>query len=178
MTQMNLMPFQRNLDYVEASRKGDLPTTDKVRRVLKRMQPYEIRYAVALFYARNTAEACKMVDVPIKWVTEKFNPGITERAEELIDLLKIDYVSHALSMMEYHVPEAVMVKVQGLRADSEPQRQKAATEILDRVYGKASARSDAKQGPTLNVVYVEGMNPANWDGEIIDVEAEDAAPPG
>ncbi len=77
--------------------------------------------------------------------------------EEAVGLLQLDLLSGAQEELRVAVARAAMVKIEGLDEADARLRQSAASEILDRVLGKAKARGDA--GPEgvseVLVSYVE-----------------------
>ena len=77
--------------------------------------------------------------------------------DEAIGLLQIDLLAGAREELRTAVARAAMVKIEGLDEADARLRQHAASEILDRVLGKANARNEAAGDgiSEVRVSYVE-----------------------
>jgi hypothetical protein len=166
-----LILFQEHLQRILGEQTdSQLGTGSKLRRVIKKFRPIEIRAAVAMFYAKNRKVVTKQLEITSREMTPQF----WDRVNELLDFLKAEHVANAMALLEYHVVEAVAVKAQGLKSHNERERQRAATEILDRVYGKPTSRStETQQSGGDTYIFVDGLDPSVWDqdkdkGEIIE----------
>lgn len=74
--------------------------------------------------------------------------------DEAIELLQVDRLGGAREELRAAVVKAALVKTEGLDEDDARLRQSAASEILDRVLGKASSRPETagEEGPLEIVV--------------------------
>lgn len=73
--------------------------------------------------------------------------------DDAIELLSQDITTAAYAIIESYGVKAAMVKATGLDSDRENTRQYSATEILDRVLGKPTQRSEltGADGEELNI---------------------------
>ena len=95
------------------------------------------RYAVAMLECATKAEAASLVgleaDTVYRW------PDEVDRA---VVLLQSQAAGTAVDMLASAVSKAVMVKIAGLDSDDEKISQASATEIIDRVIGRATQHSE------------------------------------
>ena len=69
-----------------------------------------------------------------------------EIVEEAVQLVALEALESAKLILKRYVTEATMVKVAGLGSKNEQTRQRIASEILDRVLGKAMERAEIGSG--------------------------------
>jgi hypothetical protein len=115
------------------------------------------RFVVAVGDYASKREAAEAVGISASTVYH-WPPKV----DEVVQLLQLDLLSGAQEELRSSVAKAALVKTEGLELEDARLRQSAASEILDRVLGKASARQDqvAEDGAMEIVVkYAE-------DGEI------------
>jgi len=68
--------------------------------------------------------------------------GITDIVDQAIDLLLANAKDSAVDMLTSALARAVMVKLAGLESEDERVRQDAASEVIDRVLGKATSKTE------------------------------------
>ena len=93
------------------------------------------RYAVARLSCGTKAEAAKSVGI---------EPGTAYgwpcEVERVVELLADDIVASTVEMLTQTLAKAAIVKIDGLSSSDERVKQAAATEIMDRVIGKATQK--------------------------------------
>ena len=95
------------------------------------------RFVIAMLDSATKKEAAEaigiMPDTAYHWNGD---------VDAIIAAIEADRQAAALGILANQAPMAAMVKVSGLESGSESVRQAAATEILDRVLGKPTQRSE------------------------------------
>ena len=88
--------------------------------------------------------------------------------DEVIDLLVEDAKATAVGMLTSALHKAVMVKLAGMDEDDARIRQDAASEIIDRVLGKATSKTEltgADGGPVVVSAKIEQAMERIYGGE-------------
>lgn len=105
---------------------------------LRGLSDSERRYILARVDTRSNAQALRDCGLSQSWLTKT---GV-DRLNAIADKLKNDISGRALILLEGALPEAVMVLIDGLNSDDERIKQSAAKDILDRVMGRATQKTE------------------------------------
>lgn len=129
----------------------------EIKAVFDGLDPREIEYVKARANAKSDTEACKIANVSRGWLFQHNAPDLLERAMAF----KADVTYRAQEILESAVEEAARVKAAGLKVRDERIKQAAATEILDRKFGKPTQRQEVtgKDGGTIVVKFGEPIPP-------------------
>ncbi|MBD3354308.1 MAG: hypothetical protein GF364_22690 [Candidatus Lokiarchaeota archaeon] len=109
------------------------------------------RFAVAMLECNTKAEAAEAInlrpDTVYRW---------PDAVDEVVDLMTLDAKESAVSMLTSALHKAVMVKLRGLDDGDVKVRQDSATEIMDRVLGRAKQTSEitGEDGGALVIQYI------------------------
>ena len=109
------------------------------------------RYVIAMLDSPTKKEAAEMIGVQPDTVYH-WNSDV----DDLIAIIEADRQAAALVILSNQAPMAAMVKVAGLESGNESVRQGASTEILDRVLGKPTQRTEltGMDGDDLNIRFL------------------------
>lgn len=132
-----------------------------IKAVFDGLDPREIEYVKARANAKSDSEACRVAGFSRGWLFQHNAPDLYERALAF----KADVTYRAQTILEEAVEEAARVKAGGLKARDERVKQAAATEILDRRFGKPTQRNEVtgKDGGTIVVKFGEPIPPRHDD---------------
>lgn len=139
---------------------------DTLRTQIENLEPLKAQWVYARATVRTDKEAYRAIGVShsafYKW-PEK------ERAElrEMAGRLKADVQLRVMQMLEDAAEDAAQVKVAGLKSRHDSIKQSVASEILDRVLGKAIQRQEVtgEDGGAVHLVI-------NWDN-VTDADANE-----
>jgi len=112
---------------------------DELRDLLRQLSVDQIRFVAARQHCSSDAEAANQIGVKPNTVY-----GWPETVKRAAKLMQFDGVIAAAEVLRQHVVDAAMVKIDGLTLDDDRLRQSVATEILDRVLGKAIETVDVQ----------------------------------
>ena len=117
--------------------------------VFDNLSPTEIDYVKARANARSDSQACRDAGVSRGWLRDRDNQDLLERAL----VFKADVTYRAQLILEEAVEEAARVKAGGLHVRDERIKQAAATEILDRRFGRPTQRQEVtgKDGNPMKI---------------------------
>lgn len=138
-------------------------TTEQLKAVLAKLNHNQLRFVVAMQESTNKAEAAEKIDIQANTVYRW-----PDEVDEAIRLMSLDIEESAREIRRRAVAEAMMVKLDGLRSADETTRQKAATEIIEWVLGKAqqpvdmTTKGEKLAGP---YVYPVSLPEVREDGE-------------
>ena len=99
------------------------------------------RFVVAMLDASNKKEAAEAIDITPDTVY-RWPPIV----DEAVTLLGHGIRNAVIEIISSGAAKAALVKLAGLDSDSEQTRQGVASEILDRILGKAISRMDVQSG--------------------------------
>jgi uncharacterized protein (DUF1778 family) len=122
----------------------------QINAIFDNLDTREIEYVKARANAKSDREACKIAGVSRGWLRNRDSEDLLKRATAF----KADVTYRAQMILEQAVEEAAQVKANGLRVRDEHIRQSAATEILDRRFGKPTQRSEVTLPGTIVVKLV------------------------
>lgn len=110
----------------------------------------EIDYVKARANAKSDREACLLAGVSRGWLSSRNAHNLFERAMAF----KADVTYRAQEILDSAVEEAARVKANGLKARDERVKQAAATEILDRRFGKPTQKQEVTgaDGNALEII--------------------------
>ena len=117
------------------------------------------RFAVAMLHAPTKKEAADAIGLQQDTVY-RWNGAI----DTVIAYMRAQAKNAAIEILANYVAKAAMVKAEGLDCADEIRRQEAATEILDRIVGKPTQRSEIS-GPDGSAIPVKGyvqVSPDDW----------------
>jgi alanyl-tRNA synthetase len=132
-----------------------------LRAELDQLQDARLDYVLARSKVNSDAQGYKDAGVSkatfYSWPAEE-----REQLNELAQRIKREVATRVLMVLQDSAEQAATVKVAGLKSRNEHIKQDVASEILDRILGKATQRAEltgAGGGPvTLRVVYEDGHN--------------------
>jgi hypothetical protein len=101
------------------------------------LSPQQQKYAAARLAANSDADAARQAGVPISTARQWKNKADVDKA---IRLMAIDAISSSVAVLTANLNRALMVLVEDLDSEDKRLRHDAATEITDRVLGKATVR--------------------------------------
>lgn len=130
------------------SKIAELSTSERFSRLWQSLSHNQRRFAVAMLECNTKAEAAKAIDLKPDTV---YRWG--DEVDEVIDLMTLSAQETAVSMLTQALHKAVMVKLAGMDEKDAKIRQDAASEIIDRVLGKAMQRSEVS-GPDGGAIEV------------------------
>ena len=130
---------------------------DDLRTILDQLSDQRLDYVMAR--SRVNSDAAGMKDAGLSratfygWPTEE-----RERLNELAQRVKREVALRATMILQGAAEEAAQVKITGLRSRNEHVKQDVATEILDRIIGKAANKTEitGKDGGAIVI---------NWDDD-------------
>lgn len=99
------------------------------------------RFVVVMQEYPNKAEAAKAIGLKPNTVY-----GWSDIVDNAIDLLGQDIKNAAVSILTNSAAKAAMIKSAGLDSQDENMRQEIASEVLDRILGKAIGHMDIQSG--------------------------------
>lgn len=99
------------------------------------------RFVVAMLDATNKKEAAEAIGITSDTVY-RWPPSV----DEAITLLGRDIRNAVVEIISSGAAKAALIKLAGLDSDNEQTRQNVASEILDRLLGKAISHMDVKSG--------------------------------
>jgi hypothetical protein len=113
----------------------------------------EIDYVKARSNAKSNRQALRDANLSQGWLANRDADALFDRAMAF----KVDVIYRAQEILDSVVEEAAQVKANGLRVRDEHIRQSAATEILDRRFGKPTQRQEltGKDGEKIVVRLVK-----------------------
>jgi hypothetical protein len=130
----------------------------EIKQLLNQMNIQQLRYVIALLDHPKRKDAALEVGIDPGTAYNWGKPPV--RLAELIIQQK---VLAGQEIFERAYLKAVQEKINGLYSDSETVRQKAATEIIDRVSGRPIQRTDVTTGgEQLTKTYIS-VSPDDWD---------------
>jgi vacuolar-type H+-ATPase subunit H len=117
----------------------------------------EIDYVKARANAKSNRQALRDANLSQGWLQNRDAENLYERAMAF----KADVTYRAQEILDSAVEEAARVKAGGLKARDERIKQAAATEILDRKFGKPTQRQEVtgKDGGVIVVEFGEPIPP-------------------
>lgn len=118
-------------------KKPEKSTSDRLLELLRQLSKDQIRFIVACQDYPNKKYAAKAVGIKSNTVYKW--PDIVNEAAQL---MAIEMAGSAAAIRKRNLVKAMMVKVAGLDSSDESIRQKAATEIIEGVLGKAGQNLD------------------------------------
>lgn len=110
----------------------------EIKTVFDNLDAREIDYVKARANAKSDSDACRKAGVSRGWLFQHNAPDLFERAMAF----KADVTYRAQMILEEAVEKAAQVKVDGLDSKDKHIKQSAATEILDRRFGKPTQRNE------------------------------------
>jgi hypothetical protein len=124
--------------------------------VLKQLTAEQLRFVQKRLYSNSDAEAANAAGIPLGTMY-KWSDWVRV---DVPKLLAMDGVHLAAEMRRRVLPDAMAVKVDGLKSMDEKLRQNVATELIEWEMGKAVQRTqmDTKGDITLRVVYQDGID--------------------
>lgn len=114
-------------------------TSERFSELWQALNHNQRRFCVAMLECNTKAEAAEMIDIKPDTV---YRWG--DEVDETIDLMVSDAKEAAVGMLTGALHKAVMVKLAGMDEDDPRIRQGAASEVIDRVLGKATQPSEIK----------------------------------
>lgn len=123
------------------------------RRLWQELGHNQRRFAVAMMDYPTKKEAALAVGIEPN-TAYKWNGDV----DLVIDFLLEQLAASASAILESGVVKAAMLKLAGMDSDDEKTRQGVATEVLDRVLGRATQRQEVDvttQGESLNVGHTD-----------------------
>jgi ActR/RegA family two-component response regulator len=161
---MRTQPYRRDRQLLG----GDIPdqrlaeeASLRVRTLLMQMSDKQRKFATALFYSGNIAEACQATKVGIN----EYNgwpAAIREGLDEIVAIYYQNVLEVAASMLKNAVLKAVQVKVEGLDSENERVQQEVATEIIQHVFGRPTQKRETVAA-VINVKGYVGISPEDWE---------------
>lgn len=127
-------------------------TSERFSELWQALNHNQRRFAVAMLESSTKAEAAEAIDIKPDTV---YRWG--DEVDECIDLMIGNAKDSAVGMLTSALHKAVMVKLAGMDEDDPRIRQDAASEIIDRILGKATQRLEASgpDGGPMEVQTVE-----------------------
>ena len=109
----------------------------------------EIDYVKARANAKSNRQALRDASLSQGWLSNRDADDLYDRAMAF----KVDMVYRAQEILDAAVEEAARVKAGGLKARDDRIKQAAATEILDRKFGKPTQRNEltGKDGSPVKI---------------------------
>ena len=126
--------------------KPDMELIKNATETLRGLSDSERRYILARVDAKTNVQALRECGLSQSWLTKT---GV-DRLNAIADKLRNDISGRAIVLLEGALPEAVMVLIDGLYSDDERIKQSAAKDILDRVMGRATQKTEVT-GAMANV---------------------------
>jgi len=118
--------------------KPDMELIKNATETLRGLSDSERRYILARVDAKTNVQALRECGLSQSWLTKT---GV-DRLNAIADKLRNDISGRAIVLLEGALPEAVMVLIDGLYSDDERIKQSAAKDILDRVMGRATQKTE------------------------------------
>lgn len=112
---------------------------------LKGLNRSRFDYVLARAQSQDVSEALKKIGLSRSWFY-KFNEAERSQLEELAEQLHRTQALKAFYILEQAAGDAAVIKVEGLKSRDKRLQQATATEILDRVLGKAFQPITGKDG--------------------------------
>ena len=110
-----------------------------IRTELDKLEPKRVDYVLARSRTNSASAACAACGLSYstytKWPSEE-----RDKLDELARQIKREAAMRAIMVLQEAAEEAARIKVSGLQSRNERIKQDAASEILDRVAGKAAQR--------------------------------------
>lgn len=117
---------------------------ERLSEIFDALSPDQIRYLTArLEYSKKNA-AAEYVDIPVSRI---YNWKENKIIDEAVGIIKSDAIGAAIAAFENRLFKAVAVKIAGLESGTETVRQSAATEVIDRMIGKAAQTTTHRGDP-------------------------------
>jgi len=135
-------------------------TSSRFAEIWAQLNHNQRRFVVAMLDAPNKKEAAEAIDIMPDTVY-RWPPIV----DEAITLLGRDIRNSVVEIISSGAAKAALVKLAGLDSDSEQTRQSVASEILDRMLGRAISHMDVQSGgqpitiTTIEVVKDYGDEP-------------------
>jgi transposase len=122
--------------------------TTELDEILKTLSVDQLRYIVARQEYSSKRDAAKAINMSYSTVTKW-----DERVDRAAELMALDGVHVARAILRKTLPKAMAVKAGGLDSDNERIRQDAATEIIDREFGKSVQKNEltGKDGGAIQI---------------------------
>lgn len=115
--------------------------------ILMQLSPEQLLFLEKRLLTNSNTEAARLANLDINTVNHW--PEFVR--VDAIKLLRLDGVHLARELRRRALPEAMTVKVSGLRSRDERLRQNVATEIIEWEMGKATTPIDHKGGVSVNL---------------------------
>jgi hypothetical protein len=128
----------------------------QINAIFDNLDTREIEYVKARANAKSDREACKIAGVSRGWLSNRDSEDLLKRATAF----KADVTYRAQMILEQAVEKAAQVKVDGLESNDKHIKQAAATEILDRRFGRPTQRQEltGKDGGAIVVEWDDSEN--------------------
>lgn len=123
-------------------------SNEELQTLLAGFSMLQLRFLVARLECNTNVEAAEAIGIKAPTVSTWGEP-----IKRALELMRYDGIITALEIQRRALPEAMAVKVAGLKSENEKIRQDAATEIIDRNIGKPVQRSEVtgKDGGSIAV---------------------------
>jgi len=137
-------------------------TSERFSELWQTLNHNQRRFAVAMLECNTKAEGAEAIglkpDTVYRWGKE---------VDEVVDLLIHDATTSAVGILTSALHKAVMVKIAGMDEGDPRVRQDAASEIIDRVLGKASQPLDhtGKDGGPIETIVLRPIRADLADGD-------------
>jgi len=119
---------------------------EELQDIVRTLTPAQMRYVLEAPRHKNKREAAKAAGVKAETVYRW--PPEVDRA---IDLIALSEVDAALAYRQTLLVKAINVKAEGLDSEDETIRQRAATEVIEWILGKATQKTEVESQTTVHV---------------------------
>lgn len=138
-------------------------TAERFTEILALLTRNQRKYVVVVGDYASKREAAEAVGLSASTVYH-WSPLV----DEALEVLQQDLLSGAQEELRSSVAKAALVKTEGLGLEDARLRQSAASEILDRVLGKASARPEVSAEDGMLEILVKYAESGQEEGQIDD----------
>jgi hypothetical protein len=130
-------------------------TSERLNELLPQLSKDQLRFVVACQEYPSKKEAAESIDIKPN-TAYSWNGNV----DEAIQLMKLEAVEAARAMNRQAVPKAMAVKIAALDSDNEAIRQKAATELIEWMTGKAPEKVEhtGKDGDEITIKIVSSQD--------------------
>lgn len=137
---------------------------EKLRTVLRRLTPQQLRFVAVRPHCNSDAEAAREAGIPAETVWRW-----PQRVHQAVRLMSGDGMIASYEILRAGLPKAAMKKIDALDSKDERIQQAAATEILDRFHGRPTQSIDATVHGPVSITLTWGDDErAADDGDVAD----------
>lgn len=134
----------------ESQENPENSTSEQLSAILASLTVDQIKYVIARQDTATDKEAAEAVGVKPNTVY-KWPPEV----DAAVRLLAVSSVEGARALMQRSLLKAVQMKIGALDSDSESVQQKAATEIIEWIMGRAAQPVTGKDGESIPIQIIE-----------------------